>query len=77
MKLVKDLFTGIDNQTFDIARLCLFFGAIAFIALAAHAACKGQPWDPQAFGIGFGAVVAGGGASLALKAKTEPGSSQP
>lgn len=71
--VIKDCLTGIDGVTYDPARC---YGAIAvftFLGLAIYAVVyKGQAWDPQAYGIGFGAVLAGFAWGVATKAKTEP-----
>lgn len=70
---IKDVLTGIDNQTHDIGRHALFIGIVTFVFCTVWTVVKGGPFDYQAFGIGFGALCAGGGAGIALKSKTEPG----
>lgn len=72
-KLWRDCLTGIDGKTYDPARVGLLIGLATFLFLAVWAlVAQKQPWGPQEFGIGFGAVLAGGGAAVGLKAKTEP-----
>lgn len=72
-KLVKDCLTGLDGQTYDPARVAGVFGIATFIGLAIYAVIyKGQPWDPQSFGLGFGGLVTGVGAGVLLKKSTEP-----
>ncbi|QEM67588.1 amino acid ABC transporter substrate-binding protein [Geobacter sp. FeAm09] len=72
MKIIKDCLTGIDGQTFDAARVYLAAGVIMFLLLAGYAVYKGQPWTPVEFGTGFGTLLAGAGAAIKLKEKTEP-----
>jgi hypothetical protein len=65
-------FTGKDNETLDIGRVLWAAGTIVFFVLSIHSTYKGQPFDPTAWGSGFAAVLAGGGAALGFKSKTEP-----
>jgi hypothetical protein len=72
--IFKDIVTGIDNQTYDIGRLSYIIGLLVFLGLEIYVvAWKAIPFDMQAFGISFGAMLASLGAALNLKAKTEPG----
>ena len=74
VKLVKDCLTGIDGESYDPARVYLAVAVLTFLGLAIAAlVVKGQPFDPQAFGFGFGALLAGGGLGVKLKSHTEPG----
>lgn len=66
------LLTGIDGVTFDISRVLLFAMGIAFIGQGIWHVYANKTFDPQAFGIGAGALLGGGGAGIAVKAKTEP-----
>jgi hypothetical protein len=71
---ILNMFTGKDNQTLDIGRIIWFKAALVFLGLAIYHVVKNHaPFDYQAFGIGFGAVMAGGGAALWAKSETEPG----
>ena len=71
--VLKDLFTESDNETWDVGRLQWAVGTIVYFALSAYAyVWKGQPFDPIAWGTGFGAVMAGGGGMVWMKGK-EPG----
>lgn len=72
IKLIKDILTGVDNQTYDVGRLLWVLGVLVYLGLSITALVKGQPWEPQSFGIGLGAVLAGGGAALGFKKATEP-----
>lgn len=75
MKLLNDVFTGKDNLTFDITRISGASVVATFLGLAIYAVVgKGQPFDPQAYGVGAGAVIAALGVALGFGAKAEPGS---
>lgn len=78
-KVIKDCFTGLDGVTYDPARVFGYGGAalgmIGFIADASVVAWKHGVFDSQAYGIGYGALLAGVaavGGGVAWKAKTEP-----
>jgi hypothetical protein len=71
-ELLKHSFTGKDNQTFDIGRILWALGCLSFLGCAFYALYRGQTWDAVAFGTGFGALLAGGGAAIGLKKATEP-----
>lgn len=71
--LVKHCLTGKDGETYDPARVYGALAVLQFFVLSAYAViAKGQAWDPQAYGIGFGAVLAGFGLAVQWKSKTEP-----
>lgn len=77
--LLTQLFTGLDGVTLDPARVFGYGGAVlgvgTFVFNSVWAAVHGAAWDPQAYGVGLCAVLAGVcavGAGVALKAKTEP-----
>jgi len=73
-KMIKDCLTGIDGETYDPARVATMFALMTFFGLAVYVVVfKNQPFDMQQFGIGFGAVIAGGSWAIKTKSKTEPG----
>jgi len=72
IQMLKNTFTGKDNETIDIGRIIWMLGALSFLGCAFYSIYKGQAWDAIAFGTGFGAVLAGGGIALNLKKDTEP-----
>ena len=72
IKALKQIFTGIDNETLDIGRILWAKMSICFCVISSYTSIKSGTFDPQAWAIGAGAVLAAGGGTLALKAKTEP-----
>lgn len=71
-KLFNDLFTGKDNQTYEMGRFLWCAGCLIFFVLCLIDACSCRHFNPIEYGAGLGAVLAGGGAAIALKSKTEP-----
>jgi hypothetical protein len=71
--IVMHCLTGPDGTTFDPARVYLAGAVIVFLAGAVVVVIKTHALDFQSFGIGFGALLAGGGLGIAAKSKTEPG----
>jgi len=74
---VKDflihILTGIDNRTYDLARLLGLMFGVQFLVLAAWAVITNkQPFDPVGYGTGAAAVLTAIGVAIALKSKTEP-----
>ena len=71
--MLNHLFTGVDNQTYDLGRVLWALTILGFLAesgwaVIGHAAV----FDPMAWGTGAAALLAGGGAALRLKTSTEP-----
>lgn len=74
MKFIKDILTGIDNDTYDIGRTGFLLGLLTFLGLEIFVVgFKGAVFDMVAFGTAFGLMIAALGAALHLKSKTEPG----
>lgn len=68
----KQLLTQADNETWDVGRVQWAIGVAVYFLLSAFAyVYKGQPFDPMAWGTGFGAVMAGGGGMIWLKRSEE------
>ena len=66
------IFAGKDNHTLDLGRILWAIGVLVYFALSVHAQWHGQVFDPVAWGGGFGAILAAGGAALWAKKDTEP-----
>lgn len=63
-KWMKDAFYQADG-TLDLSRVLMALGCLAFIAQGIFALLwKGQTFDAQAYGIGFGALLGGSGAGV-------------
>lgn len=79
MNVLRDLFTGIDGQTLDPARVIGYGSAIAGMAVflfnSVWSVMHAGTFDAQGYGIGLGAVLGGVmavGAGVGFKAHTEP-----
>lgn len=77
--MIKQLFTGPDGVTFDPARVIGYGTAVAgvgvFLFNSVWAVTHSHAFDPQTYGIGFGAVCAGImaiGIGVGAKSHTEP-----
>ena len=72
-KICNDIFSGKDNKTVDLGRVLWAAGVVVYFALSIHAVwVKTWIFDPVAWGTGFGAILAAGGAALWAKSSTEP-----
>lgn len=71
---LRHCFTGKDNQTFDVARILLAGGVLAFIGYAGFDLIVHHvKFDPMSYGTGLGGLLGGGCAGIGFKSKTEPG----
>ena len=77
--MLKQMATGVDGETFDPARVIGYGAAVAgvgvFLFNSVWAVTHANVFDPQTYGIGFGAVCAGImaiGIGVSVKAATEP-----
>jgi hypothetical protein len=70
-EIFKQLLTGKDNQTYDIGRVSWVIGLIAVIALAFYEVMHSTV-SIRELAEALGIVSAAGGASVAMKSKTEP-----
>jgi hypothetical protein len=73
MSWMKNMLTGVDNETHDVARVLAVLAFLVGLGLTIYAvAWKGQSFDLTQFGLGIGAMLAALGAALKLKEDTEP-----
>lgn len=72
MKIAQDLFTGADNETFDVARILWTLCVVALIAFTAYSLYRGDRFDVASFAGGCAALLFGGGAGVWVKRETEP-----
>lgn len=77
--MMRQMFTGADGSTFDPARVIGYGSALAGVSVflfdSVWSVTHSHTFDPQAYGIGFGAVCAGImaiGIGVGAKASTEP-----
>jgi len=71
-KIIRDILTGIDGESFAIVKVLGFSLVAVFIALEIAAFLTGKPFDANGYGIGSGLVVAAMGAAMKLTEKSEP-----
>ena len=69
-RILNNLFTGPDNQTFELSHVLWAVGVIAFIIMVAYTVFKTGSY-PQGFGQDFGMISAGGGVSAFARAKAD------
>jgi len=71
-QILKQLLTGKDCQTYDIGRVTWLISLLAVIALAFYEVMNNTV-SIRELAESLGIVSAAGGASVAMKGKTEPG----
>ena len=70
MSTIRDVFTGPDNTTIELAHVLWAVGVVAFILMVGYAVFKTGTY-PTGFGQDFGMLSAGGGASAWARAKAD------
>jgi hypothetical protein len=70
--MLRNTFTGKDNQTLDLGRLLWAKGVFVYFGLTVYDLYNNGKFDAMDWATGLGIVLAAGGAALAMKAKTEP-----
>jgi len=71
-KIIKDILTGIDGQSFVLVKVLGLAVVVVFMALEIAAFVYGKPFDATAYGLGAGAAIAAMGAAIKLSEKSEP-----
>lgn len=71
-QFLKDCFTARDGKTYDIGRFLWAISVLTFLMLNSCDLLINHHFSSIDFGTGLGLVLAGGGAALGLKKKTEP-----
>lgn len=69
--ILKQLLTGKDNQTYDLGRVTWLIGLVAVIILAGYQVMH-TAISLRELAESLGIVSAAGGASVAMKQKSEP-----
>lgn len=67
MTVLRDLFSGVNNRAWDLARVLGFWAVVSYSGTFIAAAIRGQTLDFSAIGVGFAAVLAGAGALIFAK----------
>jgi len=75
-KFIRQLLTGKDNETYDIGRFTWLVGTVAVIVLAFYEVTRGNI-NIRELAESLGIISAAGGASVAMKSKAEPDSTEP
>lgn len=72
-KFIKNILTGVDNETHDVAKVLAVVSVLVAIGLTIYeVAFKDKAFDIIAYGTGIAALFAGLGAALYMKKDTEP-----
>lgn len=71
-KSLRQMFSGKDNASIDIARVMWFEAVNAFIMITIYFLYKGGTFDPISWGTGLAGILAAGGAAVGMKATSEP-----
>jgi drug/metabolite transporter superfamily protein YnfA len=72
LKFFRDMFTGVDNYTYDLGRVLWAAGVIWFLWVSTWSVMVDhKDFDMVDAGTGLGLVLAGGGAALWAKKSTE------
>ena len=66
-RLLIELLTERDNDTFDIGRVLAALTIVVFLGLSVYTTVNTGKFDAQEFGIGAGSVFAGLGGYIAMK----------
>jgi len=72
MKLIKDLFSGVDGKTWAIGRVFAAPTLLSGLGLPLGALAAGQTLDFAALGVFYGGVGAAVAGMVGLTAHTEP-----
>ena len=75
-EFLKHVLTEPDNKTFCPVRIIGISGCVVFLGLAIAHYVQHSIFDPQAFSLGFGAMLTGLGAALNLKKDSPIGPQQ-
>lgn len=75
-KLLLDILTTRDNQTFDNGRVLGVLIILAFLIFSGIDVVMTHTFEYEQFGIGIGATLAGIGVNLKLKENSEPDGKQ-
>lgn len=72
MTWLKNILTGIDNETYDNGRVLCFTSYIIYYMMALGNIFIDKPWSAMDFAGGVGTIAISFGINLHLKRHTEP-----
>ena len=72
MNWLKNIITGIDNSTVDVARVLWIVGVLSFLGFEGFQVYKTGIFDMVTYALAYSALLAGGAAGVQIKASTEP-----
>lgn len=72
MSWFKNIITGIDNSTVDVARVLWIVGILSFLGFAGYQVYKSGSFDMVNYALAYSGLLAGGAAGVKIKASTEP-----
>ena len=76
IKLLKDVLTGIDGESFDAWRLAALLALVALIGNATYANAVTHTFSATDFGAGCAAILGCAAWGIKQKQNTEPGAGQ-
>lgn len=72
MKWVRQLLTADKrSQVYDMVRVSFAAAFVTGLSLQIYSVARGDPFDIEKFGIGFGLMIAGAGGAMALRKDRE------
>jgi hypothetical protein len=72
IKILKDILTGADNESYDHGRVLGLMTFVMYFGLAVTALVINHSFDPMNFAGGASTMAVGFGIHLKLKSDTEP-----
>jgi hypothetical protein len=72
MEWLKNLVTGLDNNTVDVARVLWIVGVLSFLGFAGMDVYKSGHFDMANFSLAYGGLLAAGAAGVKIKESCEP-----
>jgi len=70
-KFIVNLLTEADGRTWDLFRVSFSAAFLGFLGFSSWSVYQTGTFDPVAYGTGFAALFAAGGAGVGLKSKLE------
>jgi hypothetical protein len=71
VKILKDILTEDNNETYCAARVCAIAALFGFLVIAIIQVVNGHDIDFSQLGVGFGTVLGGSGVMIGAKAATQ------